>query len=119
SRRCRQSQGGCLMLRLVNLAVLRQAAALAVLLALWEAAGRAHLLNPLYMPSPSQIATALGELFGSGRIWPHLEATFVAALGGLASGTVVGIMLGAKAARVPVSAVLFRLAVQAPNAIPW
>jgi NitT/TauT family transport system permease protein len=31
----------------------RQAAALVVLLALWEAAGRAGMLNPLYLPAPS------------------------------------------------------------------
>ena len=82
-------------------AVLRQAAAWAVLLALWEMAGRAHLLTPLYMPSPSQIAAALVELFGSGRIWPHLEATFAAALGGLAIGILVGVLLGVAAALVP------------------
>ena len=38
---------------------LRQAAAFAVLLAVWEGAGRAHLLNPLFVPSPSQIGAAL------------------------------------------------------------
>ena len=38
------------------------------------------------MPTPEQIGAALVELFADGRIWPHLEATFTAALGGLALG---------------------------------
>lgn len=99
-------------------AVLRQAAAWAVLLGLWEMAERAHLLNPLYMPSPSQVAAALGDLFGSGRIWPHLEATFAAALGGLAIGIVVGILLGVAAALVPLVAELLEPVMTLLNAIP-
>jgi NitT/TauT family transport system permease protein len=97
---------------------LRQAAALAVLLAVWEAAGRAHLLNPLFVPSPSQIGAALVELFGSGRIWPHLEATFTAALGGLALGIVVGILLGVVAALIPFVAELVAPVMTVLNAIP-
>ncbi len=61
---------------------LRQLAAFAVLSAIWEAVGRAGLLNPLYAPTPSLIGAALVDLFSDGRIWPHLEATFAAALGG-------------------------------------
>jgi NitT/TauT family transport system permease protein len=97
---------------------LRQSLALVVLLAVWEAAGRAHLLNPLFMPSPSQIGSALIELFGSGRIWPHLEATFTAALGGLAIGIVAGILLGVLAALVPLMAELLEPVMTVLNAIP-
>jgi len=81
-------------------------------------AGRAQLLNPLYMPSPSQVAAALVELFGSGRIWPHLEATFVAALGGLALGIAVGIVLGVAAALVRVFAELLEPVMTLLNAVP-
>src|SRR5437660_8370472 len=87
-------------------ALLRQAAAWAVLLVLWEAAGRAHLLNPLFAPSPSQIGAALTDLFGSGRIWPHLNATFTEAFAGLMIGIVVGVVLGVLAALVPLIAEL-------------
>src|SRR2546427_4316339 len=72
----------------------RQSAAFVLLLVVWEVAGRAGRLNPIYAPSPSQIAAALVELFRSGRIWTHLEATFTAALVGLALGIVAGILLG-------------------------
>ena len=77
---------------------LRRLIALGLVLALWEAAGRAGWLNPLFAPSPSRVWAALVDLFADGRIWPHLEATFSAALGGLALGIVVGVLLGVAAA---------------------
>ena len=97
---------------------LRQLIAFGVLLAIWEAAGKSDMLNPLYAPSPSQIGAALGELFGSGRIWPHLEATFTAALGGLIIGILAGIALGVVAALVPVIAELLEPVMTLLNAIP-
>ena len=96
----------------------RQLTALAVLLAVWEAAGRAGLLNPIYAPSPSQIGAALVELFGSGRIWIHIEAAFTAALAGLALGIVAGIVLGVLAALVPLIAELLEPVMTLLNAIP-
>jgi NitT/TauT family transport system permease protein len=97
---------------------LRQLTAFAVLLALWEAAGRAGMLNPLYAPNPSRIGAALFDLFSDGRIWPHLDATFTAALGGLALGIVVGIVLGVVAALVRVIAELIEPVMSVLNAIP-
>ncbi len=96
----------------------RQLAAFAVLLALWEAAGRGGLLNPLYLPSPSRIGAALVDLFSEGRIWPHLEATFTAALGGLALGIAIGILLGVAAALVRFVAELLEPVMSLLNAIP-
>ena len=96
----------------------RQVAALLVLLALWEAAGRAGMLNPLYLPSPSQIGAALFDLFSDGRIWPHLEATFTAALGGLALGLAVGVVLGVAAALVALIAELLEPVMTLLNAVP-
>jgi len=97
---------------------MRQLGAFAVLLAIWEAAGRVGMLNPLYMPSPSGIAAALAELFADGRIWPHLVATFTAALGGLALGIAVGILLGVVAALVRFVAELLEPVMTVLNAIP-
>src|SRR5690242_1854361 len=96
----------------------RQLIAFLVLLALWEAAGRAGMLNPLYLPSPSQIGAALFDLFADGRIWPHLEATFTAALGGLVIGIVVGVVLGVAAALVQVIAELIEPVMTLLNAVP-
>ncbi len=97
---------------------MRQLAAFAGVLAVWEAAGRAEMLNPLYLPNPSRIGAALVELFSEGRIWPHLEATFTAALGGLALGIVVGILLGVVAAIVQLIAELLEPVMTVLNAIP-
>jgi len=97
---------------------MRQLVAFAIVLALWEAAGRAGMLNPLYAPSPSSIGRALYELFADGRIWPHLEATFSAALGGLVLGIAAGILLGVLAALVPVVAELLEPVMTLLNAIP-
>src|SRR6202171_3437688 len=97
---------------------IRQLAAFAVLLAVWEAAGRAGLLNPMYVPNPSRIGAALVELFSDGRIWPHLDATFTAALAGLALGIVVGILLGVVAALVRFIAELLEPVMTVLNAIP-
>jgi len=97
---------------------IRQLAALTLLLLVWEAAGQAGLLNPLYVPSPSRIAGALSELFASGRIWPHLEATFTAALAGLVLGIAVGVVIGVVAALVPLIAELLEPIMMLLNAIP-
>jgi NitT/TauT family transport system permease protein len=96
----------------------RQLIAFLVLLAVWETAARAGMLNPLYLPSPSRIGAALIELFSDGRIWPHLEATFSAALGGLALGIVVGVILGVAAALVPIIAELLEPVMTVLNAVP-
>ena len=97
---------------------LRQLIALSVLLILWEAAGQANMLNPLYAPRPSQIGAALIDLFGSGRIWSHLAATFTVALGGLVIGILVGVALGVTAALVPMFAELLEPVMTLLNAIP-
>lgn len=96
----------------------RQLAALAILVGLWEAAGRAGMLNPLFAPAPSQIAAALYDLFASGSVWPHMEATFAAALGGLALGILIGIALGVVAAMMPLLAELVEPVMTLLNAIP-
>ena len=97
---------------------MRQLGAFAVVLAVWEAAGRLDLLNPLYVPNPSRIAAALVDLFADGRIWPHLEATFSAALGGLVLGIAAGILLGVAAALARFIAELLEPVMTVLNAVP-
>jgi NitT/TauT family transport system permease protein len=57
-------------------------------------------------------------LFGSGSIWPHIEATFAAALGGLVLGIVVGAALGAAAAMLPIIGELLEPVMILLNAVP-
>ncbi len=96
----------------------RQLAAFTALAVIWEIVGRAGKLNPLYLPTPSQIGSALVELFSDGRIWPHLDATFTAALIGLALGIIVGILLGVAAAAIATVAELLEPVMTVLNAIP-
>jgi NitT/TauT family transport system permease protein len=104
--------------RILNRPLTRQLIGLATLLIVWQGAANAGWLNPLYMPSPLKIAAALETLFGSGSIWPHLIATFTAALGGLVLGVVVGTVLGATAAIIPVIAELLEPVMIMLNAVP-
>jgi NitT/TauT family transport system permease protein len=104
--------------RILHRPLTRQLIGLAVLLIVWQWAADNGWLNPLYMPSPAKIWAALVQLFGSGSIWPHLEATFAAALGGLAIGVIVGVILGAAAAILPVIAELLEPVMILLNAVP-
>ncbi len=96
----------------------RRGLALSALVLLWEAAGRAGLLNPLYASAPSEVAAVALGLFADGSIWPHLQATFTAALLGLAAGLAIGIALGFAAALVPLLAALLEPVMMLLNAVP-
>jgi NitT/TauT family transport system permease protein len=76
------------------------------------------MLNPMYAPMPSRVGAALAELFSDGRIWPHLEATFSAALGGLVLGIAAGILLGVAAALARFIAELLEPVMTVLNAVP-
>src|SRR4029434_5622725 len=112
------SSGGRMMRLDPRYAWIRQLAAFAALLAVGEAAGRADLLHTMYAPSPSRVGAALVDLFSDGRIWPHLEATFSAALGGLALGIAVGVLLGVAAELGSIIAELLEPVMTVLNAIP-
>ena len=96
----------------------RRTLALSTLVLLWEAAGWAGLLNPLYASAPSEVARVAYGLFADGSIWPHLQATFTAALLGLAAGLLIGILLGFAAALVPLLAALLEPVMMLLNAVP-
>ncbi|MBS3941237.1 MAG: ABC transporter permease [Actinobacteria bacterium] len=72
----------------------RRTAAIGLLLAAWEAASRAGVVDPFTASSPSAVGEVLAGLFADGTIWPHIEATFTASLLGLALGIVAGVVLG-------------------------
>lgn len=88
------------------------------LLGLWELLARIGVLNPFYAPAPSQVALTLLGLFQSGEIWPHLQATFTAALMGLGLGFLLGGGLGLLAALIPLLAELLEPVMVLLNAIP-
>ncbi|MEX0730401.1 MAG: ABC transporter permease [Aquisalimonadaceae bacterium] len=97
---------------------LRRTIALTVFLGLWELSARAGYIDPFYMPAPSAIGFLLWDQFASGNIWPHLHATFGAALLGLALGLLTGIIIGFMAALMPYLAELLEPVMAMLNAIP-
>lgn len=101
-----------------NSALLRQTVTVLVLLAVWEAFGRAGWIDPFYAPPPSAIGLTLYQVFADGSIWPHLFATLSAALVGLGLGLIIGAVLGFAAALVRPIADLLEPIMILLNAIP-
>lgn len=60
----------------------------------WEAASRAHLLNPFYFPPFSQIIAKGVELFASGAIWEHMVFSLTNFSVGFVTATIAGVVMG-------------------------
>jgi NitT/TauT family transport system permease protein len=69
-------------------------AALALVLALWQAAGSLGLVNSLFLPTPLAIARAIYLLGASGALWHHLSWSVMRIGTGWILGTVAGIVVG-------------------------
>ena len=90
-------------------------AAFAVLLAVWEYAGRSGLVSPIFLPPPSTVAKALGDLWTQGLLLRHLsESAYRLVFGwglgtfaGLAAGFAMGIWSVSRAIGVPFVSALF------------
>ncbi|MGO8911134.1 MAG: ABC transporter permease [Bradyrhizobium sp.] len=67
---------------------------LALAILLWQAAGSAALVNPLFLPTPVAIARAIWQLAVSGALWQHLSYSFLRIGAGWILGTVSGIIVG-------------------------
>jgi NitT/TauT family transport system permease protein len=68
--------------------------AVGVVLAGWEMAVLVADLNPIYLPRPTRIASALVEMFRTGDLLVDLLATLGRIFGGFAIAMVVGVLLG-------------------------
>ena len=64
------------------------------MIALWQLAGSAGWVNPLFLPAPSAIAVAIYKLAMSGALWQHLSASIVRIGSGWLLGTVAGVIVG-------------------------
>jgi ABC-type nitrate/sulfonate/bicarbonate transport system permease component len=60
----------------------------------WELASRQRLIDPLFLPAPSQIWYALRDMTMSGELFRHLGASLLRIGGGWLIGTVAGVLLG-------------------------
>src|ERR1043166_8940527 len=51
--------------------------AILLVIALWQVAGSAGWVNPLFLPAPSSIALAIWKLAISGALWHHLSVSIM------------------------------------------
>jgi ABC-type nitrate/sulfonate/bicarbonate transport system permease component len=67
---------------------------LGLVIGLWQVAGSAGWINPLFLPSPSAIAVAIYRLAVSGALWQHLSYSIMRIGTGWILGTVAGVVVG-------------------------
>jgi len=68
--------------------------ALVVVIGLWQLAGSAGWINPLFLPAPSAIARAIYQLARSGALWQHLSYSIMRIGTGWILGTLAGVIVG-------------------------
>ena len=68
--------------------------ALVLVIGLWQLAGSAALVNPLFLPTPSAIARAIWQLAVSGALWHHMSVSIMRIGTGWILGTIAGIIVG-------------------------
>jgi ABC-type nitrate/sulfonate/bicarbonate transport system permease component len=68
--------------------------ALVLVIGLWQLAGSAGWVNPLFLPAPSAIAVAIYKLAVSGALWHHLSYSIMRIGAGWILGTVAGVVVG-------------------------
>ncbi|MCK1361356.1 ABC transporter permease [Bradyrhizobium sp. 199] len=68
--------------------------ALVLVIAIWQAAGSAGLVNALFLPTPFAIGRAIYQLAISGALWQHLSASLLRIGVGWLLGTAAGIAVG-------------------------
>jgi ABC-type nitrate/sulfonate/bicarbonate transport system permease component len=68
--------------------------ALLLVIAIWQLAGGAGLVNPLFLPTPLSICRAIYQLAISGVLWHHLAFSLMRIGVGWLLGTVFGVAVG-------------------------
>ena len=81
-------------------------------LALWQFASTAQIVNPLVMPPPTDVVRALVDISGEAFFWRALRVTMWEAVAGFAIGAGAGIILGTAISLIPlVRSAIYPLAV--------
>ena len=68
--------------------------ALALVIGLWQLAGSAGWVNPLFLPAPSAIGLAIYKLAISGALWHHVSYSIMRIGSGWILGTIAGVVVG-------------------------
>lgn len=100
------------------LVVAAQISVLVLVLALWEAAARAKVLDPFFYSSPSRIWTSILHWAAGGHIARDVEVTMLETMLGLLIGGAVGILLGVMLASNRWLGAVFEPALVLFNAMP-
>ena len=66
---------------------------LALLIALWELAGRVGLADPFIVSSPARVIKTVASLYTANDLFPHILATFFETVAGFLAGTALGVAL--------------------------
>ena len=85
-----------------------------LLLLLWEALSRTHILDTRFFPAPSSIVTTFWTFASSGELWMHLQASLLRIAVGFAMGAIPAVLLGlflglSRVARVIVNPIIYAL----------
>ncbi|MBL8833016.1 MAG: ABC transporter permease [Rhodospirillales bacterium] len=64
------------------------------LVAFWEFAVARGYVSPIFLPAPSSVLLALGELWNAGTLWRHVSESLVRLAGGWTVGTGCGLAAG-------------------------
>src|SRR2546421_12104331 len=68
--------------------------ALLLVIGLWQLAGSAGWVNPLFLPTPVAIARAIWQLAISGALWHHLSYSIMRIGTGWILGTIAAVIVG-------------------------
>jgi NitT/TauT family transport system permease protein len=68
--------------------------ALTLVIGLWQLAGNAGWVNPLFLPAPSTIGLAIYKLAISGALWHHVSYSIMRIGSGWILGTIAGVAVG-------------------------
>jgi len=68
--------------------------ALLVVIAVWQVAGSAGLVNSLFLPTPTAIVRAIWQLAISGALWQHISYSLMRIGTGWILGTIAGVAVG-------------------------
>src|SRR6185312_7507768 len=68
--------------------------AMLAVLAVWQAAGSAGLVNSLFLPTPLSILRAIWQLAVTGALWQHVSASLFRIGTGWLLGTLAGVATG-------------------------
>jgi NitT/TauT family transport system permease protein len=98
--------------------IVGQLALASAVLAGWEWAAAANVLDPFFFSRPSDVVVRVWHWVGTGAIWMHLWTTLSEAVLSFVIGVFLGVLFGFVLASVPMLAALLDPYIRIANALP-